>query len=187
MQLLGRWGSDTVKTYVGAAALDVFSETAPTQLPNAALDLHTLITSETQAGARQTETDPGAAPLDRAAVMELVSTRAGDLRAELLDALLSEMRLELARRVPPAPCTADQSSGTCSPLVRNSRTKCLHICAIAPDSGKPPAEWTGLCCWDFGRWGGFAIEGGPLSRSTCDRCRKSAGLPLLCETVDSIV
>ena len=180
VQLLGRWGSDTVKSYVGAAALDVFSETAPEPLPAASVDLQTFLHPDPQAGPRPTATD-GASPVARADVEKMVAARAGDLRAELLDALLSELRLEVARRVPPAPVSADRASSTCSPLVRNSRTKCLHICAVAPESGKPPAEWTSLCGWDFGRWGGFTIEGGPLSRATCDRCRKFAGLRPLAE------
>ena len=101
---------------------------------------------------------------------EAVAAQTGSLRSELFEALLSEVRLEVARRIPPARATRDQSAGTCAQLVRNSRTKCVHMCAMSPDSGRPPSEWTSLCGWDFGRWGGFTLVGGPSSRITCERC-----------------
>ena len=182
VQLLGRWGTDTVKAYVGDAALDIFSETAPEAVQHASVDLPTLLQKTAEAGPPTTATDAGAALGTRAELEEAVAASTGDLRAELLEALMAEVRLEVARRMPTAAATADQASSTCSPLVRNSRTKCLHICAIAPDSGRPPTEWTSLCGWDFGRWGGYAIEGGPPVRSTCVRCRGFAGVGGTTET-----
>ena len=116
----------------------------------------------------------GAPPLDRDAIEQLVLARAGELRAELAEALLSELRLEVARLTPARPGSSDQSSSTCPALVRNKRTKEVHVVAIGPDSGRTSACWTSLCGWSFGQWGGFTLEGGPLEGTTCKRCAKFA-------------
>ena len=174
VQLLGRWCSDTVKAYVGTAALDIFSENVPEHVPQVSLDLSAV--AELPQDAPTTDRPPVAPPLTRDEIERLVAQRAGDLRSELLDALVAEVRLQLLRRAVPARSTVDQAASTCEPLVRNSRTKCLHVCAIAPESGRPQAEWTSLCGWDFGLWGGFTLEGGPTSRVTCECCAKFSGL-----------
>ena len=171
VQLLGRWGSDTVKAYVGTASLDVFTETGPTDAAQSRAGLdETVAAAQRSTDHRPADRADGAAPIDRDALRAAVAEQAGTLRSELCDALMSEVRLEVARRMPPARLTRDSSCSTGPQLVQNSRTNCVHVCAVSPDSGLPPSEWTSLCGWDFGRWGGFTLAGGPLSRATCHRC-----------------
>ena len=171
VQLLGRWGSDTVKSYVGTAALDIFTETGPDDPAPNRLDLDAAVAAARGLTEhRPTDADGRAAPADPAELRAAVSQQMGDLRAELFDALMAEVRLEVARRLAPARTSRDSSSSTGAQMVQNLRTKCIHFCAVSPDSGLPPSEWTSLCSWDFGRWGGFALVGGPPSRATCERC-----------------
>ena len=190
IQLLGRWGSDAVKGYVGDVALEAFTE-ATRDDRRAPVDLECLFTCP--APTDPTDADglrPGRgrgsgrvvargspaarragasasssiSPFDAELLEKLVAERAGELRAELLDALLAELRLEIARATPARPTVTDTGTATCPSLVRNTRTKEVHIVAIGPDSGRPNAHWSSLCGWAFGHWGRVHDGGRPHFR-----------------------
>merc|ERR1712051_1097219 len=73
VQLLGRWGSDTVKAYVGAAALDVFTETGPEDTAQSRIDLDAAVAAaRSSTDHRPTDPDGGAAPADRDALRAAV-------------------------------------------------------------------------------------------------------------------
>ena len=173
VQLLGRWGSDTVKSYVGDAALQIFTEGSPTQ--PASIDESGLEALFHAAG-RQPPATGRSTPrrmtssMDPAAVERLVTQVAGDLHAELACALRAELRLEFARRSPRPRTTSDQASCTVVPLVRNDRTKNVHFIAIGPDSDLPASQWQSTCGWTFGRWGGFTLLGGAAAAPSCEHC-----------------
>ena len=162
VQLLGRWGSETVKSYVGEAALDIFTSSSPGSLVGtdalesvlAAAGQHRPSTADSRPGLRQR-----AAPSD--ADTQRIATRvAGDLVAELGEALRAEIDLELARRIPRPAALCDASTDPAPSLVTNDRTECVHIIGVGPSSGLSARRWKSLCGWTFGRWGGFTIAGG---------------------------
>ena len=173
IQLLGRWGSDAVKGYVGDTALEVFSE-GVAQQPRDAESLEAIFS----AAGRSLPADdrpavrPGPTALDRDAVEQLVARVTGDLHSELAAALRAEVRLELARRKPAERERSVESvaSGTVPPLVRNERTKTVHLVGIGADSDLPASHWQSLCGWAFGQWGGFCLLGGVDATPTCKQC-----------------
>ena len=96
VQLLGRWGSETVKGYVGDAALDIFTASAPgSQIGTDALE--TVLAAAGHrvpptADPRQTHR-PRAAP-DAAETQRIAVRVAGDMVAELGEALRAELELD---------------------------------------------------------------------------------------------
>ena len=128
--------------------------------PPAQLDAGSLEAVFTAAGRALPTDRPAARPrptLDRDALERLVVGITGDLHAELASALRAEAQLELARRAPPAPERADAASGTVPPLVRNERTKTVHVVGIGADSDLPACHWQSVCGWAFVQWGGFCV------------------------------
>ena len=176
VQLLGRWGTDAVKGYVGASALEVFTESGPAAgVDPESLEAVVAVAGRSHQPPRQTPARPTAAPLDRTAVELLVARTAGDLKDELSDALMSEVRAEIARLAPPAPpTTRDQACTTDPQLVINTRTECVHHIAVGPGSAEPARLWQSPCGWAFGRWGGFELLSGAHHAVTCERCLKKA-------------
>ena len=156
VQLLGRWGGDTVKRYVGETALSVFTRPPGSSRAgeHAHLDLATVLgdTADRVAGP--------SLPARVDAAVALLSDR---LKGELLEAMRSELRVELAGRIPPpttAPRptdTAEQGTSPAPAWVQNTRTKVFHHSAVGPDSGLPPAQWTARCGWAYGFHGGFVF------------------------------
>ena len=181
IQLMGRWGTETVKQYIGEASLDVFTGGGGPTRPTDATDL----TDFLAAAARLTD------PTDRrregrprevrrltpADLEERVDELAGDLRTELSAAVAQAVRQELAARAPPAPTpptTADRSTETELPgptvWVQNDRTDHWHIVSIGPGSGFPSPHWSSWCGWAFGRSGGFSLDSPPPGAERCTRC-----------------
>ena len=184
IQLMGRWGTETVKQYIGDAALDVFTGPAAAtgQTPDA-----TDLTDFIAAAARLSETSAEArggqrrrlprTPQD--SVEEQFGQLAGALRVELAGAVAQEVRLELAARaraVPPPPNTMDQGTATETPdptvWAQNVRTEVWHIVSLGPGSGHPSPQWASHCGWSFGVSGGFALEQPAPGDELCKRCRR---------------
>ena len=180
VQLLGRWGGDTVRQYVADAALSVFTDSVPQARGRADphLDLSTLISDATVAatagaGAGDARTSlPGR-------VEAAVQARSGTLRTELLEALRAEIRAEVASAVasatsaltgPTPPETATVGTSPPPLWVENTRTHCFHVTAVGPDSGQPLRFWAARCSWAFGRYGGVAFQAPGEGADTCDRC-----------------
>ena len=177
-------GGATVRQYVGAAALDVFTEMPSGGVHVQAaqqLDLGDLLgdTGRTDLAASRCPASRGglAASLP-ARVESAVTALAGSLRHELLGALLAEMRLEFARlplpvaAVPRSTAAPSESRGTspAPPWVQNTRAKVFHACGLGPDSGARPAEWSAFCGWSFGYHGGYVFRAPGAGAVTCDRC-----------------
>ena len=174
VQLLGRWGGDTVRRYVGEAALGVFTEDhTPTPRTGAEhLDLETVLSDAVVPGATP-EAAAGSVRSLPARVEAAVLARAGALREELLEALRTEVRLEVARSAPvPPPPTETASTGTDPDptWIQNTRTKCFHHSAVGTESGLPLAAWVAKCGWTYGRFGGFAVGPPTPGADTCDHC-----------------
>ena len=152
--------------------MEVFTEAGPAAgVDPESLEAVVAVAGRSHQPPRQTPAHPTAAPLDRTAVELLISRTTGDLKDELADALLAEVRSEIARLAPPAPpTTTDQSSSTDPPLVRNERTKCIHFISVGPVSLEPARCWQSPCGWAFGRWGGFMFLSGAHHEVSCERC-----------------
>ena len=172
VQLLGRWGGDSVKSYVGDAALEVFTESVQTGTGSAdALDVVLAAAGRTDQPATAPIPRSRAAP-DTAEVQRVATRVAGDLIAELGAALRAELEVELASRVPPTPSKSGAACGPARVLVENDRTGCIHVVGVGQESGRSSHHWQSLCGWFFGQFGGFTIAGGASQAPTCERCLK---------------
>ena len=176
VQLMGRWGTDTVKQYVGEAALDVFTQSArPSADP---LDLADLVAASVRpdppagrtrvVGDRATQRPSGMPQTEL--IEQIVAEKTAGLRDEISEALAQELRLEFARAAPAAPTTAETATETDPVWVENDRTEHWHIMAIGPGSGHPSRHWSAVCGWAFGVSDGFSIERPPPGAERCGRC-----------------
>lgn len=177
IQLLGRWGSDTVKQYVGGAALAIFTDSPAAIAAGQPLDLDTVLGDATQqllAGSRAGSSLP-------ARVTAAVTAMAGGLRTELYEALLAELRGEMARLTPPtptAPPTADSGTSPGPSWVQNTLSHKYHLVRVGPDGGGPVREWAARCGWAFGHFGHFALTMPPTaSDDSCTQCLGPACRP----------
>ena len=180
IQLMGRWGTETVKQYIGDAALDIFTGasgpprvTDPTDLTEflAAAARSTDGLARPRVGPRRQERGLNQEEIDRK-----VAELAGDLRAELAEAIGQSVRQELATRAAPAqrPPTADQGTTTDATdptrWVQNRRTENWHIVSVGLESGFPSPEWSAWCGWAFGRSEGFLLGTPGPGAERCKRC-----------------
>ena len=105
-----------------------------------------------------------------------VAELAGDLRAELAEAIGQAIQQELAIRAPPAtpPTMTDTGATTDEPdqtqWVQNERTEAWHIVSVGPGSGFASPQWSAWCGWAFGRSGGFSLETPSPGSHRCPRC-----------------
>ena len=177
VQLLGRWGSDTVRGYIGDAALEVFTEGTPRagvgvdslDVVLAAAGRSSSSSSSSSAPPRPTAERPGRRT-EPASVEQLIARIAGDMFAELGGALRAEVSLEIARMRPRPTATTDAATDPEPTRVMNDRTECIHLVGIGTESGLASKHWQSLCGWAFGRWGGYTVMGGAQRAPTCERC-----------------
>ena len=179
IQLMGRWGTDTVKQYIGEAALDVFSRSGAvggaadqTDLTDF-LDAAFRVTDPTDR--RRTHRTREAQALSTAAVDARVAEIAGELRHELHEALAQQLRQEIVAQRPAAAPTTDQGTETDRPVpatvwVQNHRTECWHVVSVGPGSGFSSTQWACWCGWAFGRSPGYRLEMPPRDGERCPRC-----------------
>ena len=183
IQLMGRWGTETVKQYIGDAALDVFTGTAVQPRVTDPTDLTDFISAATRAAdgmARPRESrdrarlqHPGPS---REEIEVKITDLAGELRTELAEAIGQTVREELAARASPAtrPPTTDTGTVTDAPdptrWAQNQRTEQWHIVAVGPGSGFPSPEWSAWCGWALGLSGGFLFETPRPGEERCKRC-----------------
>ena len=183
IQLMGRWGTETVKQYIGDAALDIFTGTAQSG-PTDPTDLTDFVAAVTRATTDR-RPNTGRAREGRASsrpsglpssdlIEQVVGERVGDLRTELLAAVSAEVRLECARAAPAQspPSVTDRTTATVTTAdwAQNARTGCWHIVCIGPGSGVPSTHWTTMCGWSFGNSGGYSLEYPPPAADRCGRC-----------------
>ena len=105
IQLMGRWGTETVKQYIGEAALDISTGPAQSRAPDPT-DLTDFVAAVTRA---TTESQPPRAREGRSRparlpsidlIEQVVGEFTGDLRSELLAAVAGEVRREISRATP---------------------------------------------------------------------------------------
>ena len=114
-----------------------------------------------------------------ARIAAAVATLAGGLRAELFEALVVELRGEIARLapVPPTrPTTTDAGTGTGPTWVQNTRTRVFHLSRVGPVEGGAPRLWAARCGWTYGHYGGYVLAApGGDQDERCDRCLGKPG------------
>ena len=169
IQLLGRWGSEAVKGYVGDAALDIFSQSSTTNT-TASDDLEAIFAAAGRVAPAARPAGRSRPILDDARIDQVVQRHVGDLRSDLEAPLRAEIAAEIRRALPRPAARAEQGTTTAPPLVQNDRTKVVHVIAVGPDDVGSSSQWVSLCTWEFGRWGGFSFVGGALAVPTCERC-----------------
>ena len=191
IQLLGRWGSETVKQYVGATALDVFVEPTAAAPGGEQMDVHDLVASlgrmagqsrRERGGDRLTDRRPDRSAPARAApdadVIRVVTEQIDPLRHDLFDALAHQVTQEVAAQLADRadrPDTTDRGTTPDPVRVQNSRTKAWHRSVVGPWTGQPSRWWGALCGWAFGRSpDGFAVGVPPQLHESCERCDKFA-------------
>ena len=156
IQLLGRWGSEAVKGYVGEAALQVFTSGGPLGGRASTGDLEAIFSAAGRAAPPVHPPAPRTRPITDPSLFEPVVRRhVGDLQTELGAALRAEIAAELRRLLPGPPAMSDQATGTVPALVMNDRTKVVHVVATGPEDTGSSSQWESLCTWRFGRWGGI--------------------------------
>ena len=182
IQLMGRWGSEAVKQYVGDTALDVFVESRPATAHPDLTDLGELMESLGRTGAtadrrsvRPTDRASDRPPLriDTDIVEQLLSDLVAPWKLEVEAALQQELRLLLARAEaspPKRPTLTDSATETDQMWVQNSRTRVWHRSGVGPSSGQPSRHWSAICGWAYGISRSYAVAPPPQGAERCDRC-----------------
>ena len=151
VQLLGRWGSDAVKGYIGEAALDIFTTQGGVRIMGASLE-ELLERSSSAVG--HVSSLPSIQVVGR--IEEAIRIHCGQLRRELQCALQDEVARALAARgllssSNVARGSADDPAPSETSWVVNTASGVYHRIAVGPASGLSAAWWSACCGWKFGR------------------------------------
>ena len=162
IQLLGRWGSEAVKTYVRQAALDRATTWAARATKQLAEDASSI--------------EKGSTPELLRELAEGMARAAAEKQSGVLSALCKVLVAsavdEEIKRLELSPQSSSSSSEPPQRFVKNLATGIVHV--LAPSDSKPLASWASKCGWKLAKGSNASsiqVSDPPcLYKAVCEKC-----------------
>ena len=167
IQLMGRWGSDSIKRYVAEAPLDSITKVYTGELG----DVNDLRDALFHAGSSTASASSSTTPKALAdGAQTLIFNRMDDLEDQLQ--IFREMVADDVVNLQKAISYTGLHDGA---FVRRSRRRRVHVVRVGLPG--PPSKWKTVCGWRFGGSVFTTTQAPTTTEKRCKRCFKHQAIP----------